>query len=57
MVFVFTVNEVGSLSDITVMKNLTPALDEESILVVKSMPKWKPANLKGKAVKSKYIIP
>lgn len=57
VVIVFTVNEDGSLSDITVMKNLTPAFDEEAIRVVKSMPKWKPAKLNGKAVKSKYIIP
>ncbi|GAA2994074.1 energy transducer TonB [Prevotella corporis] len=57
MVIVFTVNEDGSLSDITVMKNLTPPLDEEAIRIVKSMPKWKPAKLNGKAVKSKYTIP
>ena len=53
----FTVNEDGNLSDIKVERNLDPMLDEEVIRVVKSMPKWKPAKLNGKAVKSKYTIP
>ena len=53
----FTVNEDGSLSDIKVMRSLTPALDEEAIRVVKSMPKWNPAKQNGKAVKSKYTVP
>lgn len=53
----FTINENGILSDIKVMKSISPAFDEEAIRVVKSMPKWKPAKLNGKAVKSKYTIP
>lgn len=53
----FTVNEDGSLSDIKVMRSITPYLDEEAIRVVKSMPKWNPAKQNGKAVKSKYTVP
>ncbi len=53
----FTVNEDGSLSDIKVMRSLTPALDEEAIRVVKSMPKWNPAKQNGKAIKSKFTLP
>ena len=53
----FTVNEDGSLSDIKVMRSLTPSLDEEAIRVVKSMPKWNPAKQNGKAVKAKYTLP
>ena len=53
----FTVNEDGSLSDIKAMRSITPALDEEAIRVVKSMPKWKPAKQNGKAVKTKYTLP
>lgn len=53
----FTVNEDGNLSDIKVERTLDHMLDEEVIRVVKSMPKWKPAKLNGKAVKSKYTIP
>ena len=53
----FTVNEDGSLSDIKVMRSITPYLDEEVIRVVKSMPKWNPARQNGKPVKSKYTLP
>ena len=53
----FTVNENGSLSDIKVMRSITPALDEEAIRVVKSMPKWNPAKQNGKAIKSKFTLP
>ena len=53
----FTVNEDGTLSDIKVMKSISPAFDEEAIRVVKSMPKWIPAKQNGKAVKTKYTVP
>ena len=53
----FTVNEDGSLSDIKVMRSITPYLDKEAIRVVKSMPKWNPAKQNGKPVKSKYTLP
>ena len=57
VIFGFTVNEDGSLSDIKVMRSITPALDEEAIRVVKSMPKWNPAKQNGKAIKSKFTLP
>ena len=53
----FTVNEDGSLSDIKVMRSITPKLNKEAIRVVKSMPKWNPAKQNGKAVKTKYTVP
>lgn len=53
----FTVNEDGTLSDIKVMKSISPTFDEEAIRVVKSMPKWNPAKRNGKAVKTKYTVP
>lgn len=53
----FTVNEDGTLSDIKVMKSISPTFDEEAIRVVKSMPKWNPAKQNGKAVKTKYTVP
>ena len=53
----FTVNEDGTLSDIKVMKSISPAFDEEAIRLVKSMPKWNPAKQNGKAVKTKYTVP
>lgn len=54
---VFIVNEDGSLSDVKVIRSISPELDKEAIRVVKSMPKWNPAKQNGKAVKMKYVIP
>ena len=54
---VFIVNEDGSLSDVKVIKSISPELDKEAIRVVKSMPKWNPAKQNGKTVKMKYVVP
>lgn len=43
---VFIVNEDGSLSDVKVIRSISPELDKEAIRVVKSMPKWNPAKQK-----------
>ena len=53
----FTVNEDGSLSDVKVMRSVSPPIDNEAIRVVKSMPKWTPGKLNGKVVKVKYTVP
>ena len=53
----FTVNEDGSVSDVKVMRSVTPELDKEAVRVVKSMPKWTPGKLEGKVVKVKYTVP
>ena len=34
-----------------------PLLDAEVVRVVKSMPKWEPAKLDGKAVRSRFNLP
>lgn len=54
-----TVMEDGSLSDITVVKNISgcPECDEEAIRVIKTMPKWKPGKVAGKIVPLLYNIP
>ena len=56
----FTVGTDGTLSDIsTVNKGETQRSDMvmEAIRVVKSMPKWTPAQDKGKAVKCEMSLP
>ena len=55
----FVVLEDGSLSDVTVYKGMgeCPECDREAIRVFKNMPKWKPAKLKGRIVKSQYSLP
>ncbi len=52
----FNVNTNGRLSDIKVVRGVTPLLDKEAIKVVKRMPKWIPAkNFDGKIVKQAMV--
>lgn len=53
----FIINKDGSLSDIKVVKSLTPLLDAEAVRVVKNMPKWTPGKVKGKVVRVAYTTP
>ncbi len=53
----FIVEKDGSISNVSVKKSSHPILDQEAMRVVKSMPKWIPGKLKGKAVRVKFIIP
>ncbi|WP_075558850.1 M56 family metallopeptidase [Parabacteroides timonensis] len=53
----FIINKDGSLSDIKVVKSLTPLLDAEAIRVVKDMPNWTPGKVKGKVVRVAYTVP
>jgi protein TonB len=53
----FMVKADGSVSDVSVLKGATPSLDKESIRVVKTLPKFTPAVLKGKTVPVWYMIP
>ena len=54
----FTVNRDGSIVDINVVRSSgEPSLDKEAVRVIQSMPKWKPGQQGGKAVRVKYTLP
>ena len=54
----FTVNKDGSIVDVEVVRSSGNAsLDKEAIRVIKTMPKWKPAQQRGKSVRSKFTLP
>lgn len=53
----FIVEKDGSLTDIKVVRSVSPSLDKEAIRIVKSMPKWIPGKQNGRSVRVKYIIP
>ena len=53
----FIVEKDSTLTDVKVPESVHPALDAEGIRIVKAMPKWTPAKVKGKAVRSKFCIP
>lgn len=53
----FVVERDGSVSDVEVMRGVSPELDAEAIRVVSMMPKWIPGKQRGKAVAVKYTMP
>ena len=53
----FVVNKDGSIPEIKVLKSPHSLLSEEAIRVVKAMPKWKPAKVKGEVVRSSFRLP
>ena len=53
----FVVEQDGSITDLEVLKGVSPLLDAEAVRVVKSMPKWKPGKQRGKAVRVSYMLP
>lgn len=53
----FVINEDGSISDVKILRSLTPELDEVAVKIVKGMPRWNPGKQNGKAVKTKYTVP
>lgn len=54
----FVVNADGSISDVKVVRSGgDPSLDKEAVRVIKSMPKWNPGKLNGKAVRVKFTTP
>lgn len=53
----FTVNKDGSLSNIKALQSPHASLSKEAIRVVNAMPKWKPAKVKGKVVRSYFRLP
>ncbi len=54
----FVVNKDGAIVDVQVVRSGgDPSLDKEAVRVIKSMPKWKPGQQRGKAVRVKYTVP
>ena len=53
----FVVGKDGKLSDIKIMRSISPTLDAEAVRVIKAMPTWKPGRQRGMAVDCKYNIP
>ena len=53
----FVVDKEGTVRGAHVVKSVDPALDNEALRVINSMPKWKPGRQNGKVVNVKYTIP
>lgn len=53
----FVINKDGKVSDVRVVKGVSPELDEEAVKVVSASPKWRPGRLKGEKVRCSLTIP
>lgn len=53
----FVVEKDGSISNVEIIRGVHASLDKEAIRVMKSMPKWKPGEQAGKAVRSQMRLP
>ncbi len=53
----FEIITTGEVMNVSAAKSANPLLDEEAVRVIKSSPKWKPAELDGKPCSIKMTIP
>jgi TonB family protein len=53
----FIVNTDGSVTEITIVKGVSPTIDAEVIRVMKRMPLWVPANADGTLMRTRMTIP
>ena len=53
----FVVGIDGNITDVTVLRSLSPTCDKEAIRVVRSMPKWIPGRQNGKPVPVYFSLP
>lgn len=53
----FVVDKEGNVTDVEIVRSIGGGCDEETLRVVKSMPKWIPGKHEGKAVKVQMHLP
>lgn len=53
----FTIGETGQITDVQVVRSVSPELDAEAVRVIQSMPRWIPGKQRGKTVAVKYTLP
>jgi protein TonB len=53
----FVIDELGMINNIEIIRGVDVSIDNEAIRVISSMPRWKPGEQGGKAVKVRYNVP
>lgn len=51
------IEEDGSITNIEVLRGVSPEIDEEAIRIIAYMPNWKPAMCDGKPIRSMVVLP
>jgi protein TonB len=57
VIFQFTIEKDGSVSNVKVLRDLGFGTAEETIRMMKKCPKWKPAEQDGKKVRCTFVKP
>ena len=53
----FVVNKNGSVSDVTILRDIGGGCGKEAVRVVNSMPRWNPGEANGNPVKVRFTLP
>jgi TonB family protein len=53
----FVVGENGQISDVKVVKSVSPSIDKEAVRVIKNSPLWTPGTMFGRPVRCSYSVP
>ena len=53
----FCIDKDGSVSNITILMDIGYGCGDEVVKMLKSMPQWKPAKIRGKNVRSEFNLP
>ncbi|MBQ7459700.1 MAG: energy transducer TonB [Bacteroidales bacterium] len=53
----FIIEADGNISNVAIERGFSEPLDDEALRVVSASPKWKPATIDGKKVRTKIVIP
>lgn len=53
----FVIEKDGSISNVTLLRDIGYGCGKEALRVVNSMPKWKPGRQRGKPVRARYNLP
>jgi protein TonB len=54
---VFVVSADGRVSDVQVVRGVSPTIDAEAVRVFKRLKRWKPGTFQGRPVNTRYSIP
>jgi len=53
----FVIEKNGRVSNVKILKGVSPSIDAEATRVVSKMPKWRPAKYKGLKCRARCRIP
>lgn len=57
VIVTFVIEKNGSVSNVEIVKSLSPECDAEAIRLIKSMPKWESGKKDGAPVRVRYTLP